>query len=164
MNVILETICKRRAVKVFDPVEISGEIREQILDATRHAPSSFNSQPYRLYWVETAKQRTAVAKLCMGQMPAETASALVVVVADIARERAEAVSASLDGALAVELDLASEASVVAMFETVMRRFGRLDVLDTGHLAWEEASGEYGAIIAAWVNGGYLAGGAGMGRS
>ena len=34
---------------------------------------------------------------------------------------------------------------------------RLDVLDTGHLAWEEAPGEYGAIIAAWVNGGYLAG-------
>jgi pimeloyl-ACP methyl ester carboxylesterase len=41
---------------------------------------------------------------------------------------------------------------------------RLDVLDTGHLAWEEASGEYGAIIAAWVNGGYLAGGTGMGRT
>ena len=41
---------------------------------------------------------------------------------------------------------------------------RLDVLDTGHLAWEEASGEYGAIIAAWVNGGYLAGSAGMGRT
>ena len=38
---------------------------------------------------------------------------------------------------------------------------RLDVLDTGHLAWEEASGEYGAIIAAWVNGGYLTGGVGM---
>jgi pimeloyl-ACP methyl ester carboxylesterase len=38
---------------------------------------------------------------------------------------------------------------------------RLDVLDTGHLAWEEAPGEYGAIIAAWVNCGYLAGGAGM---
>jgi pimeloyl-ACP methyl ester carboxylesterase len=38
---------------------------------------------------------------------------------------------------------------------------RLDVLDAGHLAWEEASGEYGAIIAAWVNGGYLVGGTGM---
>ena len=38
---------------------------------------------------------------------------------------------------------------------------RLDVLDTGHLAWEEAPGEYGAIIAAWVNGGYLTGSAGM---
>ena len=83
MNVILETIFKRRAVKVFEPVEISEGIREQILNAARHAPSSFNSQPYRLYWIETAKERTAVAKLCMGQMPAETASALVVVVADI---------------------------------------------------------------------------------
>ena len=41
---------------------------------------------------------------------------------------------------------------------------RLDVLDTGHLAWEEASGEYSSIIAAWVNGGYLAGGTGMGRT
>ncbi|HEY2689136.1 MAG TPA: alpha/beta hydrolase [Streptosporangiaceae bacterium] len=41
---------------------------------------------------------------------------------------------------------------------------RLDVLDAGHLAWEEASGEYGAIIAAWVNGGYLAGSVGMGRT
>jgi pimeloyl-ACP methyl ester carboxylesterase len=41
---------------------------------------------------------------------------------------------------------------------------RLDVLDAGHLAWEEASGEYGAIIAAWVNGGYLAGSTGMGRT
>ena len=38
---------------------------------------------------------------------------------------------------------------------------RLDVLGTGHLAWEEAPGEYGAIIAAWVNGGYLTGNTGM---
>ena len=41
---------------------------------------------------------------------------------------------------------------------------RLDVLDTGHLAWEEAPGKYGAIIAAWVNGGYLTGSTGMGRT
>jgi pimeloyl-ACP methyl ester carboxylesterase len=41
---------------------------------------------------------------------------------------------------------------------------RLDVLNTGHLAWEEAPGEYGAIIAAWVNGSYLTGGTGMGRT
>lgn len=70
-------------MKAFAPGEISEEVREQILDAARHAPSSFNSQPYRFYWVETAKEKTAVAKLCMGQMPAETASALVVAVADI---------------------------------------------------------------------------------
>jgi pimeloyl-ACP methyl ester carboxylesterase len=41
---------------------------------------------------------------------------------------------------------------------------RLDVLDAGHLAWEEAPGEYAAIIAAWVNGGYLTGSTGMGRT
>ena len=40
---------------------------------------------------------------------------------------------------------------------------RLDVLDAGHLAWEEAPAEYGAIIAAWVNGGYLSGGTPTGR-
>jgi len=83
MNVILGAILKRRAVKVFEPVAISESIREQILNAARHAPSSFNSQPYRLYWVGSTAQKAAVAKLCMGQMPAETASALIVVVADI---------------------------------------------------------------------------------
>ncbi len=84
MDRILEPIFKRRAVKLFDPIEISDEIRAQILDAARHAPSSFNSQPYRFYWIQTAAKKTAVAKLCMGQAPAETASALVVAVADIA--------------------------------------------------------------------------------
>ena len=83
MNEILQAVFQRRAVKVFAPVEISAEIRDQILNAARHAPSSFNTQPYRFYWVQTAKEKTTVAKLCLGQMPAETASALVVAVADI---------------------------------------------------------------------------------
>jgi len=83
MNKILDTMLQRRAVKVFEPVEISDEMRERILDAARHAPSSFNMQPYRFYWVGTAEKKSAVAKLCMGQMPAETASTLVVAVADI---------------------------------------------------------------------------------
>jgi|SRR5215471_8261088 len=83
MNDILDAIFQRRAVKVFEPVEISQRLREQILNAARHAPSSFNTQPYRLYWVGSAAKKAAVAKLCLGQMPAETASALVVAVADI---------------------------------------------------------------------------------
>src|SRR6266536_1449837 len=83
MSGILEAILQRRAVKVFEPVEISRGLREQILDAARHAPSSFNMQPYRFYWVESAAKKAGVAKLCLGQMPAETASALVVAVADI---------------------------------------------------------------------------------
>ena len=83
MDVTLEAIISRRAVKVFEPVRISEAIREQILNAARHAPSSFNAQPYRFYWIGTATKKTAVARLCMGQAPAETASALVVAVADI---------------------------------------------------------------------------------
>ena len=83
MNDILHALFRRRAIKAFEPVEISRLVREQILDAARHAPSSFNSQPYRFFWVESPPRRAATAKLCMGQSPAATASALVVAVADI---------------------------------------------------------------------------------
>ena len=88
MNDILDAIFQRRAVKVFAPAEISQGLREQILNAARYAPSSFNVQPYRFYWVESAAKKATVAKLCMGQIPAETASALVVAVADIGSMRA----------------------------------------------------------------------------
>lgn len=83
MSNILEAILRRRAVKAFEPTEIPQPVREQILNAARHAPSSFNMQPYQFFWVESSARKAAAAKLCMGQMPAETASALVVAVADI---------------------------------------------------------------------------------
>ncbi len=83
MTEILQPLFHRRACKSFEPVEIPQALREQILDAARHAPSSFNTQPYRLYWVESPPRMAAVAKLCLGQSPAATASALVVAVADI---------------------------------------------------------------------------------
>jgi len=83
MSEILEALYRRRAVKAFEPVEIPQVLREQILDAARYAPSSFNMQPYRLVWVESSPRKAATAKLCLGQMPAATASALVVAVADI---------------------------------------------------------------------------------
>jgi nitroreductase len=83
MSETLDAIFQRRAVKVFEPVEISEELREQILNAARHAPSSFNLQPYKFYWVQSDAKKVAVAKLCLGQKPAETASALIVAVADL---------------------------------------------------------------------------------
>ncbi|MGB8800303.1 MAG: nitroreductase family protein [Candidatus Acidiferrales bacterium] len=83
MSHILEAILQRRAIKLFDPVEIPADTREQILHAARVAPSSFNIQPYRFYWVETPETRTETARLCFGQSPAATASALIVAVADI---------------------------------------------------------------------------------
>ena len=83
MSEMLEALFYRRAVKAFEPVEIPQTLRAQILDAARHAPSSFNMQPYQLFWVESPARRATAAKLCLGQMPAETASALVAAVADI---------------------------------------------------------------------------------
>src|SRR5437899_5807327 len=83
MSEILDALFHRRAVKTFEPVEIPQDLREQILDAARHAPSSFNSQPYRFFWVESSPRKATAATLCLGQMPAATASALVVAVADI---------------------------------------------------------------------------------
>lgn len=83
MDPILNAIACRRAIKVFESVSVPPTVREQILDVASLAPSSFNSQPYRFYWVESPVSKEAVARLCMGQKPAETAPALVVVVADI---------------------------------------------------------------------------------
>ncbi|MCH7628191.1 MULTISPECIES: SDR family NAD(P)-dependent oxidoreductase [Novosphingobium] len=51
-----------------------------------------------------------------------------VAVADIALERAEALAHQLPGAIAVALDLESEASTEAMVRTVAQHFGRIDVL------------------------------------
>ena len=83
MSPTLEAIFQRRAVKVFEPVEIPQAQRELILDAARFAPSSLNMQPYRFYWVESPSMRKSAAQLFIGQSPAKTASALVVAVADI---------------------------------------------------------------------------------
>jgi nitroreductase len=83
MSHLLKVITCRRAVRVFEPVEIPAATREQILDAARLAPSSFNSQPYRFYWIESPEMRKTAARLCFGQSAAATASALVVAVADI---------------------------------------------------------------------------------
>jgi nitroreductase len=83
MSQILDAIFQRRAVKVFDPVEIQPETRQQILDAARLAPSSFNIQPYRFFWIESPDLKRNAAHLCMDQSPAATASALVVAVADL---------------------------------------------------------------------------------
>src|SRR6266850_2376521 len=96
MHEILEAIFRRRAIRAFDPVEIPEAVREQILEAARVAPSSFNVQPYRFYWVETPAMKTRAARLCMGQAPAETASALAVAVANIGSWRATTES-QLDG-------------------------------------------------------------------
>lgn len=90
LSPVLSAIFQRRAIRLFEPVAIPASTRDLLLQSARQAPSSFNMQPYRLYWVESPAQREAVAELCMGQNAARTASALVVAVADIGSFRSTA--------------------------------------------------------------------------
>jgi nitroreductase len=83
MHPSLKAISQRRAVRVFDRIDISPALRDELLHAARVAPSSFNSQPYHLFWAESPASRRAVARLCFGQPPAQTASALLIAVADL---------------------------------------------------------------------------------
>jgi len=80
---VIHALLKRRAIRAFDATPIPAETREQILRAAVAAPSSFNSQPYRLFWIESPEKKKTAADLCMGQAAAKTASALVVAVADL---------------------------------------------------------------------------------
>jgi len=79
----LESLLQRRAIRAFDPVPVPSETRERILRAACAAPSSFNSQPYGLIWIETPAKKEKAAELCLGQSAAKTASVLVVAVADL---------------------------------------------------------------------------------
>ena len=79
----LEAVLQRRAIRDFDTLPVPSEARGQILRAAAAAPSSCNSQPYRLMWIESPEKKNQAAVLCMGQRAAKTASALVVAVADL---------------------------------------------------------------------------------
>lgn len=57
-----------------------------------------------------------------------TARGCKVAIADIMFDRAQALAAELDGALAIHLDLESEASTEAMVAETVAHYGRLDVL------------------------------------
>jgi nitroreductase len=83
MSTELDALLRRRAIRAFDAVPVPAESREQMLKAAVAAPSGFNSQPYRLFWIESPAQREKAAELCLGQSAAKTASVLVVAVADL---------------------------------------------------------------------------------
>lgn len=57
-----------------------------------------------------------------------------IAVADIAGEAAEALAASLPDAIAIQVDLADEASIAAMVRATVTHFGRLDILDNNAAA------------------------------
>lgn len=91
---LLSAMFERRAIRAFDSVRIPANTRDLVLQSARQAPSSFNMQPYRIFWIESPERRKAIANLCMSQDAAQTASALVVAVADVSSLRSTAMMQS----------------------------------------------------------------------
>jgi nitroreductase len=83
MTTNLQAILQRRAIRAFDGARVPPETREQLLRAAIAAPSGFNSQSYRLIWIESPGAKEKAAELCMSQSAAVTASVLVAAVADL---------------------------------------------------------------------------------
>lgn len=80
----IQAIQERRAVKHFDPDhKISEEIKKQLLDLTRLAPTAFNQQNWRLVVVEDPALRSEIRKVSWNQAQVTDASLLVIFCADL---------------------------------------------------------------------------------
>ena len=71
----------RRSVRVYKDETIPEEILEKCIDAALLAPSSSNLQPWEFYRVKSKKNKELVAKYCLNQPAARTASELIICVA-----------------------------------------------------------------------------------
>lgn len=80
---VAEAILHRRSCKRFKPDPIPAEILERVIDLTRHAPSSFNMQPWRIILVEDAAQKEALAKVAWNQPQITTAPVVMIFAVDI---------------------------------------------------------------------------------
>lgn len=75
-------IANRRSVRVFTDDIIPDDIVEKCLDNGLLAPTSSNLQSWKFYRIKTESKKAEVAKICMNQLAARTASELIVCVAD----------------------------------------------------------------------------------
>lgn len=83
MNV-LDAIQQRRAVKHFDPTHVMpAEIEQQLLNAARLAPTSFNIQHWRFVLVKDPELRAQVRAAAWNQAQITDASLTIVLCADV---------------------------------------------------------------------------------
>jgi nitroreductase len=61
---VLETIRKRRSIRLYKPDEIPDEIIEKLLEGIRLAPSSGNKQPYKFIIVRDKTTLASLASAC----------------------------------------------------------------------------------------------------
>lgn len=78
MNPTLETIFKRRSVRVYEDSPIPDEDLAIILEATRQAPSAANRQPIHYVIVRDKQVKKDLAEVCRQQHWLENAGVIVV--------------------------------------------------------------------------------------
>lgn len=75
-------INQRRSIKAFKPDPISPELLKQLVSLTVAAPSSFNTQSWRIVLVQEEGQRAALTEACWGQQQIAQAPISFVFAAD----------------------------------------------------------------------------------
>lgn len=80
-EILERLIHTRRSVRKFIDERIPESVIEHCIELAFFAPNSSNLQPWHIYWVRSDDQRKALAKACISQNAARTASDLLVVVA-----------------------------------------------------------------------------------
>jgi nitroreductase len=94
-----QIVQKRKSYRVFDPEKpISDEAIKRSLHRAILSPNSSNMQLWEFYIIKTAANKEALAKICLNQSGAKTASQLVVFVTrpDKWKERRQAMLDNLD--------------------------------------------------------------------
>ena len=85
MNSEFETLSqivqKRKTVRIFTPDPVPRDVIEASLDIALLAPNSSNLQPWDFFWVRDEKAKKEMAKICLNQSAARTASDFIAVVA-----------------------------------------------------------------------------------
>lgn len=80
-NEFEKLILSRRSVRVYTKEKIPEEVIVKCIDAALLAPNSSNLQPWEFYRIKSSEKKELVAKFCLNQPAARTASELIVCVA-----------------------------------------------------------------------------------
>jgi nitroreductase len=67
MNSVIEVIQKRRSTRVFEPREVSAEVKEELLQATLRAPTAGNLMLYSIIDIQDQQVKDRLAQTCDNQ-------------------------------------------------------------------------------------------------
>lgn len=85
MLTVWEAIETRRSIRNFAPDDVPDEMIEQILEATRLAPSAGNRQPWSFSVVKDKEVRKKLRRICWNQRFIEEAPVVIVCFGDLER-------------------------------------------------------------------------------